>query len=419
MLVSVLCARADGLISSTGLAGCIDAGTLRLPYPSNPRTGPFGFGSVSFSVRYYEVPLHAGFGYRYGGKVDVLGSSCDFAPYRATRTASVSAAGLSERIAPGTKAVAFNISGSNGPPKLVVRGPDGTRIVSPADKRGVQRKGRYILAENKTTKGTSVMLVKPAAGRWTVEAAPGSKSRPTRIERSNYEAPPTLFGQARWIAPYKREVAFQYAVPDGAKVQLVERGKKGITRTLIRSVRGKPCRGAPKLPGGRTLLCVRKKFRLARGPGGPRTVQALVSRNGVPITRRTVAHLKAPRQPVASKPRALTLRRSGGGIVAIFSESKNASRYSVIAILSDGRRKGFDLSSRCRAVRIPNVPRNVSAAVNVAGVRYDVKSGRYRGARLGAGRTSAGPAQKASQEDLPLRRCLVRRREPLSVSGSQ
>jgi len=37
----------------------------------------------------------------------------------------------------------------------------------------------------------------------------------------------------------------------------------------------------------------------------------------------------------------------------------------VIAILSDGRRKGFDLSSRCRAVRIPNVPSNVSAAVNV------------------------------------------------------
>ena len=328
--------------------------------------------------------------------MDVLGNSCDFSAYGGPQREprSAAAARLSERIAPGTKAVSCTSAAPTARRRSSSAVPTARRITSPAKKRGVQRKGRYILAENKTTKSTSVMLVKPAAGRWTVEAAPGSKSRPTRIERSNYEAPPTLFGQARRIGPYKREVAFQYAVPDGAKVQLVERGKKGITRTLIRSVRGKPCRGAPKLPGGRTLLCVRKKFRLARGPGGSRTVQALVSRDGMPITRRTVAHLKAPRQPVASKPRALTLRRSGGGIVAIFGESKNASRYSVITILSDGRRKGFDLSSRCRAVRIPNVPLNVSAAVNVAGVRYDVKTGKYRGARLGAGRTSVGPARK-------------------------
>ena len=135
-LVSVICARTSGLISSTGLAGCIDAGELRFEEPDNPRTGPFGFGSISFSTRTVVVPLKAGFGHRYGAGVDLLGNSCDFSAYSATRSASARAAAggtLSERIAPGTKAVSLRIRGSKGAPKVIVRGPDGTTITSPRE----------------------------------------------------------------------------------------------------------------------------------------------------------------------------------------------------------------------------------------------------------------------------------------------
>ena len=108
----------------------------------------------------------------------------------------------------------------------------------------------------------------------------------------------------RWTAPYRREVAFAYAVPEGARVSLVERSRKGVGRTLVRSVRGKPCRGARPLPGGRKLLCVRKRFRLARGPGGDRTIQAIVTRGGIPLARKNVAKFRAPRQPVPTRPGA-------------------------------------------------------------------------------------------------------------------
>ena len=325
-----------------------------------------------------RLPLKAGFGHRFGAGVDLLGNSCDFSAYSATRSGSAQAAAggtLSERIAPGTKAVSLRIRGSKGAPKVIVRGPDGTTITSPGKQRGKQRKGRYLLAENKKAKTTSVLLVKPAAGTWTVKAAPGTTSRPTRIDRSNFEAPPALFGQVRWTAPYHREVAFAYAVPTGAKVSLVERSRKGIGRTLVRSVRGKPCRGARPLPGGRKLLCVRKKFRVARGPGGDRTIQAVVTRGGIPLARRNVAKFRAPRQPVPARPGALTVRRTGGGLVVVFPRSRGASRYSVTAVLADGRRLGFDLAGSCRAVRIPKVAGGVGAAVKVAGVRYDVKPG--------------------------------------------
>jgi hypothetical protein len=63
----------------------------------------------------------------------------------------------------------------------------------------------------------------------------------------------------------------------------------------------------------------------------------------------------------------------------------------VTAVLGDGRRLGFDLAGSCRAVRIPKVPKGVGAVVKVAGVRYDVKAGRYRSVRLPGGRSTAGP----------------------------
>lgn len=395
-LVSVICAKASGLVSSTGVAGCIDAGEIVIYEPVNAREGPFGFGSISFSLRKHVYPLKAGFGHRYGAGVDLLGNSCDFSAYQATRTetARVAGAKISERIAPGTKAVSLRIRGTKGAPKVIVRGPDGTKITSPRNRRGAQRKGRYILAENKKARTTSVLLVKPAAGTWTVEAAPGAKSRPAKVDRSNFEAPPALFGQVRWTAPYRREVAFGYALPAGAKVSLVERSKKGVARTLVRSVRGRPCRGARPLPGGRKLLCVRRKFRLARGPGGDRTIEAVVTRGGIPLARKNVAKFRAPRQPVPSRPGALTARRKGGALVVVFPQSRGASRYSAVAVLSDGRHLGFDLSSSCRAVRIPKVPKGVGARVKVAGVRYDVKPGRYRSVELSRGRNAAGPARR-------------------------
>ncbi len=205
------CARADGLISSTGVAGCLDAGVIELPEPYNARQGPFGFGSISFSVRTYTIQLKAGFGHRFDTPgVDLLGNSCDFSPYSATRSVLTSTgapgsegglaarAAISERIARGTKAVTFRVHGSDGPPKVVVRGPDGTTITSPRGRKSAkQRKNRYLLAENPTDGTTSVLLVNPAPGKWTIGAAPGGDSSPTTVDRSDFEAPPTLFGQMR------------------------------------------------------------------------------------------------------------------------------------------------------------------------------------------------------------------------------
>jgi len=390
-IASVICAKALGLISSSGVAGCIDAGSITVDVPGNAREGPFGFGSISFTTHKETIYLKAGFGYRFGsGKVDLLGNSCDLTPYAAARSAGAhsAAAGISERIPAGSKAVALRIHGTHGPPKVVVHGPGGTTITSPASGQGAQRKGHYVLAENKTDGTTSVLLIKPAAGTWTVQAAPNASSTPTRLERSNFQSPAVLFGQVRKTST-GREAAVSYAVPAGATVSLVERGK-GIARTLVRSVRGTRCRGAHALPDGRQLKCARVKFTPSRGPGGTRTLEAVVTRGGIPLTRKTLVSFSVPRETAPSRPGVLKARRVGGALVVAFPASHGASRYTVTAILGDGRKLGFDLAGSCRAVKIPLVPLGDTATVKVAGVRYDLRTGAYRQIKLAGKSTTAG-----------------------------
>jgi len=399
-LLSLPCATASGLISSTGVAGCLDAGSITVYEPYNARTGPFGFGSISFSTRKVVIPLKAGFGYRFdSSSVDLLGNSCDFSPYSATRSELVTVAapagsapgtGLSERIEPGSKAVTLRIHGSDGPPKVVVRGPGGTTIRSPrGDKTAKQREGRFVVAENETDGTTSVLLVKPAAGEWTVSAASGAASSPTTIDRSDFEAPPTLFGDVRKTADGSRELALGYSVPKGASVRLVERGK-GIGQTIVQSVDGEPCRGTPTVPGGGELLCERVKFRPSRGPGGIRRIEAVVTRKGVPMAQENIASFRAPPERLPSRPAAMRARHVGGDLFVSFTRSRGAARYSVTAAIEDGRQLGFDLGPKCRAVRIPDVSRSDKAIVKVAGVRYDISPGPYRRIDVGKSSESVG-----------------------------
>jgi hypothetical protein len=239
---------------------------------------------------------------------------------------------------------------------------------------------------------TSVLLIKPAAGAWTVTAAPGAASTPTRMDRSDFQAPSVLFGQVRKVGD-RRQVAVQYAVPAGASVRLVERGK-GIGGTIARSVRGTRCRGTRPLPDGRTMRCARVTFAPSIGPGGVRQIQAVVSRDGVPLVRKTVATFRVARETRPSRPgtlRARRARRVGKDVVIAFPKTRGASRYTATAVLDDGRHLGFDLAGSCRAVRIPSVAGDDAVRFKLAGVRYDLQTGAYRTITLAKNHKSAGP----------------------------
>ena len=234
----------------------------------------------------------------------------------------------------------------------------------------------------------------PAAGTWTVSAAPGAKSLPTVVDRSKVEAPPT-FGAKVQQRGATRALTLAYAVPAGTSVRLVERAK-GIARTITGSVQGRRCPAGPRLrPGSdQAILCAHVRFHPSRGPGGTRKIQAVVTRRGIPVAQQDVASFTAPRETLPSRPGALRARRANGFLVVAFPRSRGASRYAVSASLSDGRELAFDLAPTCRAVRIANVPTGVAATVKVGGVRYDLRSGAQRSISIKSDAVAAGPRGK-------------------------
>lgn len=397
--ISILgCAEGSAVVSNLGVAGCITiTSTIQSPDLIITLGDP---PTIGFDTR--TLYLTAGVGYRWGASwPDIFGGSCDLSPYTPTRpfARDARAGEISQRVAPNTAALSWRIHGTHGPPKIVIRGPHGTTITSSA-RAAEQSKGHWMLVENPANGTTNVLLIHPAAGTWTVNGIGGGASAPTTIDQAAAEVPPTLAAGVRGTGP-TRTLEMAYAVPVGASVRLVERGK-GINRTLVRAVRGHRCAG--KLPAKRPgsdqeILCFNLRFHPAPGPGGVRKIQAVVvSRAGMPMLQKDIASFRAPRLRLPTRPRYLLARRANGTLRVAFMPSSGASHYLVSASLSDGRELAFELGPRCQAVLIKRVPRGVSAKVKVAGMRLDLAMGAPRTLSIKGGAASAGPKGK-----LPLR----------------
>ena len=279
---------------------------------------------------------------------------CDFSSYEPVQAAGARAAGarsgLRLTIARDTRAVSLRIHGTHGPPKIVLRGPHGVRISSPTRGTAKLKKGHYLIVANKTDGTTNVMLVHPAAGRWTVTAARGSASLPTRIDRASLQVPPT-FGARVLGKGASRTLRVAYAVPPGASVQLIERAK-GIKHTIVASLHGRRCPGLPRFRPrtDQKILCTSIRFRPSRGPGGKRKVQAVVTRHGIPLQVKSIASFRAPRPALPSRVARLRATRGKGFLTIAFTTSTGASTYSVVARSS---RTGASLRSASAETAAP------------------------------------------------------------------
>ncbi len=387
------CAEGSGVVSSTGVAGCI---TITSSFQSPDLVITLG-SPPTIGFAHDTLSLNAGFGYRWGASwPDVFANSCDLSGYQPTRPfARDSRAGMiGERVPRGLTALTWRIHGSHGVPKVVIHGPHGTTISSSAHGRAAQRKGHWMLVENPANGTTNVLFIHPPGGTWTVQAVPGTTSLPTTIDKASFEAPPTLAAGVRGSGAV-RTLEMAYAVPPGATLRLIERGK-GVDRTLVRSVHGHRCTGAPaKRPGtDEKVLCFNLRFRPTSGPAGVRKIQALVSRGALPLLQKNIASFRAPRLTLPTRPRYLLARRVRGTLQVAFTASSGASRYLVSATLSDGRKLAYDLRSSCQAVRIAGVPNGVSATVKIAGMRFDEALGAARTVSIKAGATSVVPKGK-------------------------
>jgi hypothetical protein len=349
--ISSACLGANGVVSSTGVAGCINV-----------------------------LGISTGAGYLWSDKqLNVMGSSCSVGAYQATK-ASIAAAGGARklRIAPGTRGVAIRLTGSSGPPKIHISGPGGTSIASPA--AAIARGSDYLLIEDPDNATTNVLLAHPKPGTYTITSTEPADPI-TGLQTAPVLAPFSGHGSVTTAHGGKRLLHLSYVLPQGATLSLVERGDH-VENMFARNVRGKACPGrGSHLSGGRRL-CLTTTFTPARGAGGERKIEAVVQRGGIPLKIATVARYRAPAQRPPAKPRKMQLVRHGNTVVVSWSGSAGAASYAVSARTSDGRSLSYTPGPRCRAVRIGDVPGNVKVSAVVEGVRYDAVRGRPAKATL-------------------------------------
>ncbi|PTL59392.1 hypothetical protein [Paraconexibacter algicola] len=372
--VAPLCAEALAVLSNIGAAGCVTLGTITIPYPWLTGFPP------RYETRYKKIPLKAGAGVKWSGGADVWGGSCDLDSYRVERpTARAAQAGqLTFGVAGGQPANSVRLTGRDAPPSVTLTGPGGTTFTSPTDGSGYKRTDDFILVENPEDKTTSILMIKPKAGRWTVTAGPGPEGA-VSIETADYSPPASFKGSVTSTkSKGTKRLELLYSLDEGSNVQIVEESADGrLTGTLVERLTGTRCgKGVPSELGGVPVRCASVAFTPTEGPGGPRAVSAVVTNAaGMPRERVRLATYIAPDQVLPSRPQRVRIRRTAKNkVVVTWSRSTPAIEQMVSLKLSDGRQFGVSLK-RCSSFVLHGVPAGVAVEARIAGRRADSELG--------------------------------------------
>jgi hypothetical protein len=126
----------------------------------------------------------------------------------------------------------------------------------------------------------------------------------------------------------------------------------------------------------------RLRFRPAPGPGGKRSIVAIVEQDGVPWAKLRVARYTAPPTRRLRRPRVVA-KRSGRRLRVSWRRVKGARGYEVtVSLPRDGRRLLFFPSAKKRRLKVKGLERSDTARVTVAAIGPDLKTGRPGRAKL-------------------------------------
>jgi FG-GAP repeat len=215
-------------------------------------------------------------------------SGCDFSGLETVSFATspdgahAAAASRTIRVAHGTAREEFAAVGADGPPAVTLTGPGGATLSTPTteNRLEVSRSGLAIAVSDSRT--TFFVVEHPAAGSWHLSPEAGQPG-PARYEVAAPLAPldlkATVTGSGR-----HRSLRWRMHAQHGQTVQFLQLGGAGEPITITSSGRG------------------RARFTVAPGPGGRREIVAVVSIDGVPQRKLTVArfHVAAPRGPAVT-----------------------------------------------------------------------------------------------------------------------
>lgn len=351
-LIDVICRGAFGLISSRGVAGCIELGPLNIG--AGVRYSPF-----SVSV----WPL----------------DGCKWSPFaeKNVRGAAAAQAGAaySVRIRRGDPSRAIRLDGGDAAPRVRVTGPGGQVLESSAGP-GVETKGALRIIRSESAKLVVVGLQNPRPGTYRIEQLPGSPAVTKVTEASDPpDAKATVKLRGRGA---KRTLAYDVRRRPSQRVTFVEVAADGGAKP-IGTVDG----------GGRGTL------RWTPAPGrGRRTIQARFELAGLPAEQRTVARFAAPSTRLG-KPATLRVHRRGTTLRVTWARVPDAARYQVVATPSGGAQRVR--TTRARTATLKGIAASSGGRVSVRAI-----------APLRQGRPASAPFARSAKRKTrlgPLARC--------------
>jgi len=316
------CAGAKLLISSIGVAGCVEA---------------LGYG--------------VGAGYTWGGSADAF-TGCDLSPWRPVEPTggarAATATALTHVDVPaGLPAVAWQLRGAGGAaPDVTVSGPGGALTKVTSQDPYVHDGG--LTAFKSVDGSTYITVVKPAAGAWTIANASNIPITGVRqavgLPRPSVSA--SVSGTGR-----KRVLRWHLKPINGQLVTFAEIGKD--SRHVI--VKTRKARGAVAFAPG-------------AGSAGTRKIEAIVEQDRHPRTTLTVAHYRAPgmRKPV--KVRGLKITRRSTTLTVSWRPTSGGFRHAVYLAVGDRRRLLSIVAGSKRKVTFSGIATNLSATATVTGL---------------------------------------------------
>lgn len=319
------CAGASFLVSSIGIAACVDL-----------------------------TIVSGGVGYYWGGDFDLFGGSCDLGPWRPVISSLVSAAsagaGKARRyvLPANLPSAAFAVDGVGDAPGLTVTGPRGEKVTV---SRGAPYARSGNLVAMLTERGTTYVAIKrPAAGGWTITddgAVPLSRVRQS-VGLPAASARARISGRG-----HNRTLHWRIKPIRGQVVRFVEVGKD-VHRVIAST----------------TKATGTARFHPGDEPAGRRSIVALVEQNRLPRTTLNAGSYAAPPRLRPARPRRVRIARRGSRLVVSWQVAQLGFRHAVHFRLGDGRQLTRVTSTRARSVTLRGVSPRFGAAVTVLGMTF-------------------------------------------------
>jgi hypothetical protein len=342
-------AKSEAAISNAGLAVC---GRIDPPDPIGGISGGVEFPWSDFNPLMLVNPTVF-----LAVLADHVRIPCHASDYRSPPPrpigARASAAGQIVAVKGGLPSETIQVIGDGGPPKVTATGPGGVSFSSG------QPTANGFVTTVEGVPSAYVVLNKPRAGDYTITANEGSPGIAEVKVADGYAA-------ASVKATVKRG-SIAYRVKNGGSGQQVvfaEKGKVG-TRMI----------GAAKGSRGRL------RFKPAAGPGGKRTVVAMIQRGGFTTDTVTVGSFTAPNPPKPGKVGRLKAKHAGTVLTVTWARAKNAARYSVTVRGSKGSRAARLVGSKTRKLRLSGMRRDEKFTVTVRALSKAMRAGAPRSAK--------------------------------------